>query len=308
MLVSTPSAVFFLDERGGPGAPRVRFEGDVGCVAEEKGACVIALTSGEIVLLSDDREQRIETEIDESIESVIILEDDPLHLLIGTEGPHIYRYRAGLMERNAAFDLLECRDEWYTPYGSPPELRSFAATRDGWVYADVHVGSIMRSPDLGVSWEPVTPDLHEDVHQVATSPRLLDRIYANTADAIYVSEDRGDSWDHRAGGLPFHYGRAIAVHPDEPDCLLATVSRGPGRGAEGRMFRSEDAGRSWTHVIEGFPSSTNGNIDTFQVVFSKDGKAWAAVGQLLFRSDDAGGSWETFWEAPEAIGMIACQA
>ena len=174
-----------------------------------KLACVIALTSGEIVLLSDDREQRIETEIDESIESVIILEDDPLHLLIGTEGPHIYRYRAGLMERNAAFDLLECRDEWYTPYGSPPELRSFAATRDGWVYADVHVGSIMRSSDLGVSWEPVTPDLHEDVHQVATSSRLLDRVYANTADAIYVSEDRGDSWDHRAEGLPFHYGRVV---------------------------------------------------------------------------------------------------
>ena len=26
-----------------------------------------------------------------------------------------------------------------------------------WIYADVHVGSIMRSPDHGTTWEPVTP-------------------------------------------------------------------------------------------------------------------------------------------------------
>ena len=308
MLVSTASSVFFLDEGGSPEPPQVRFEGAVERVAEGKEARVIALTSGGLVLHLDGGEQRVETEIEESIESLIILEEDPLHLLIGTEGPHIYRYRAGLMERNAAFDLLECRDEWYTPYGSPPELRSFAVTGDGCVYADVHVGSIIRSPDLGVSWEPVTPELHEDVHQVATSPVLPDRVYANTANAVYVSENRGDSWDHRAEGLPFSYGRAIAVHPDEPDCLLATVSQGPGRGAEGRMFRSDDAGKSWTHVTDGFPSSTNGNIDTFHVVFSRDGKAWAAVDKQLFQSDDAGRSWETFWEAPEAIGMIACRA
>ena len=308
MLISTASAVFLLDEGGSSNAPRVRFEGDVERVAEGRRTWVVALRSGDLVLLSDDGEQRVDTAIDASIESTIILEEDPLHLLIGTEGPHIYRYRAGLVGRNAAFDLLECRSEWYTPYGSPPELRSFAATRDGWVYADVHVGSIMRSSDLGVSWSPVTPELHADVHQVATSPVLPDRVYANTARAVYVSENRGDSWDHRARDLPFLYGRAIAVHPDEPDCLLATVSRGPGRNAEGRMFRSDDGGRRWTHVTKGFPSSTTGNIDTFRVAFSGDGQAWAAIDRRLFHSHDAGRGWEMCWEAPEAIGMIACRA
>ena len=69
--------------------------------------------------------------------------------LVGEEGP---------AERVVAFDELACREEWYTPWGGPPAVRTFAKTQDGFCYADIHVGSIMRSPDEGISWEPVTPE------------------------------------------------------------------------------------------------------------------------------------------------------
>ena len=247
------------------------------------------------------------TGIEGSIESLLILEENPLCLLVGAEPPHLYRFveDGGPAERVGPFDRLECRDEWYTPWGGPPAVRSFASTRDGWVYADIHVGSIMRSPDRGASWEPVTPDLHKDVHQVATSPQTDERVYANTADAVYISEDRGRSWQHRTDGLPVRYGRAIAVHPDDPDCVLATVSDGPGGNAQGRLFRTDDAGRTWVHVTEGFPETTRGNIDTYHVAFSPGGLAWAVVGKALFLSRDRGRRWEAFWEAPEGIMMIS---
>ena len=163
----------------------------------------------------------------------------------------------------------------------------------------------MRSRDSGGSWEPVVPDLHDDVHQVATSSQSKNRLYANTAHAVYVSEDRGDSWNHRSEGLPVLYGRAITVHPEDPNCLLASVSTGPHGDAKGYLYQTEDAGQSWTHVLEGFPSEVQGNIDTFQVSFTPNGDAWAAVGNLLYTSTDRGLSWEEHWRAPEDILMIS---
>ena len=176
------------------------------------------------------------------------------------------------------------------------------------VYADIHVGSIMRSADRGGTWNPVTPDLHQDVHQVAVCPAAPERVYANTADAVFVSGDRGGSWEHRSGGLPSRYGRAVAVHPSDPDCLLASVSRGPRAEGTGKLFRSDDAGRSWTHVRDGFPVVARDNVDTFHVAFDAAGAAWAAVEEKLYRSGDRGRSWEAVWSASSDIRAVSCAA
>ncbi|MSS71453.1 MAG: hypothetical protein EXS64_08180 [Candidatus Latescibacteria bacterium] len=142
---------------------------------------------------------------------------------------------------------------------------------------------------------------------MATSPLSDERVYANTADAVYVSEDRGRSWSHRAGDLKARYGRAIAVHPDDPDCLLASVSTGPHGRATGWLYRTDDAGRTWTHVADGFPPSTKGNIDTFQLAFSPQGLAWAAVDKTLFVGRDRARRWAPYYEAPHPIIMISCR-
>ncbi|MBN1401222.1 MAG: hypothetical protein JXA74_10320, partial [Anaerolineae bacterium] len=180
-------------------------------VAEGISQHVVALDTGELALLAGDSTELIATGLHEPIESLLILNDNPLDLLIGTEAPQLYRYRRGSTEvaQNRSFAQLDCRDSWHTPWGGPAALRSMASTADGWVYADIHVGSIMRSPDRGQNWEPVTPTLHEDVHQVATTPACNERVYANTYKAVYVSDDRGRSWSHRAAGLGERYGRAM---------------------------------------------------------------------------------------------------
>jgi photosystem II stability/assembly factor-like uncharacterized protein len=182
-------------------------------------------------------------------------------------------------------------------------VRSLALA-DGWVYADIHVGSIMRSPDTGKSWEPVTPDLNEDVHQVATTPAAPNRVVANTANAVYVSDDRGHSWTHRASGLSARYGRAVAVSPTAPDLFLASVSRGP-RGDDARLFRSEDAGRSWEAVDDTFPPTLERNIDTYHVAFTDDGTAWALVENRLYAGTEDARVWSLAWEAPDALRSLA---
>ena len=107
--------------------------------------------------------------------------------------------------------------------------------------------------------------------------------------------------------LSNRYGRGIAVHPEDPDCVLATVSDGPHDGdVHGELWRTENGGKSWEHIIEGFPASTGDNIDTFHVAFDREGTAWAIVNDGLYIGREKGASWELIWKAPEGIGMISC--
>ena len=166
---------------------------------------------------------------------IVVLNQQTLRAILGTHEAHLLEFAetADRTSRVENFDQLPCRKGWHTPWDGPPAVRSLAASSDGLtLYADIHVGSIMRSEDGGMTWEPVNPHLHEDVHQVATCPAAPDRVYANTANAIYVSEDCGRSWVHRNSGLKRRYGRAIAVHADHLDCLLVTgIEKGTSRSS-----------------------------------------------------------------------------
>jgi hypothetical protein len=308
MLIATDHQVYALVEGHEAAPPALLFSSSESITALDKGWQVSALAAGgEIALLEGRQARWLAAGIPEPIESLLLVEEEPLRLLVGTEGPHLYLLadEGRPACRLESFAELECRHKWHTPWGGPAAVRSLARRGD-WLYADIHVGSIVRSPDRGFSWEPVQPGLNEDVHQVATSAVLEERVYANTADAVYISEDRGHSWAHRDQGLATQYGRAIAVHPRDPDCLLASFSRGPGQRVEGRLYRSDDAGRTWAQVGEGFPETTRENIDTFQVIFSAGGAAWAAVEDILYRSADRGMSWEAVWQAPEPIALLSC--
>ena len=272
MLISTEKAVYSMQSNGSQSKPSCLYEGgDIAHIEEGTHHHIIALRNSEIIVFEEGEMRHLSSGIEESITSIAILQETPIDLLIGTEPPRIYRLTNdnSRAKRNSSFDALKVRDSWYTPWGGPPAVRSLAFTRDGWVYADIHVGSIMRSPDWGETWEPVNPTLHEDVHQVSTCPASDERVYANTYSAVYISEDRGRTWQHKADDLGQRYGRAVVTHPEDPDCILATVSDGPlGSNVHGQLYHTEDAGHSWTQVTEGFPLSTRQNINTFHVLFS----------------------------------------
>jgi hypothetical protein len=318
MLLLTDSGVYSLAGDGRTPAPSIRYEGGGVCrCAEAAGLDALGMEDGSVLVLAGGEVRKVAAGVDGEIASLAILSEDPLQLLIGAEPPYVYNLVGdGPAERNRSFADLPVRNEWYTPWGGPAAVRSLACTGDGWVYADIHVGSIMRSADGGRRWEPVTPELDEDVHQVATCPADDDRVYANTANAVYVSTDRGLSWLDRGRDLDHRYGRAIAVHPADPDCILASVSDGPhgstassppsGENVHGGLYRTDNAGLDWQHVTEGYPASTVDNINTHQVAFSADGLAWGAVAGTLYMSRHRGLSWDAFWAAPAVIEMIAC--
>lgn len=295
--------------RMGPdAAPALLHDKPARAAAEGVSLHAVAFADATVSIFQADGKEASAT-VDDPAQCLLVLSEDPPVMLIGTEGAHLYRLQGPYLERVIAFDQLDCRRTWYTPWGGPPSVRSLAVSADGWVYADIHVGSIMRSPDGGVSWQGVGTSLDEDVHQVAVCPADPRRVYANTASAVFISPDHGDSWTHVGGGeLRERYGRAIAVCPTDPDFILASVSDGPHDGdLHAQLYRSHDGGQSWQQVVEGFPTSLPQNINTHHLAFDEHNVPWAVAGSDLYRGSADAARWERVWTAPQPIGMISAK-
>jgi hypothetical protein len=203
---------------------------------------------------------------------------------VGTSEAHLLRLIDGALERDDAFERAEGRTAWYTPWGGPPDTRSFSEWGDD-VYVNVHVGGILRSDDRGATWTP-TIDIDADVHQVATAEGL---VLAACAGGIAQSTDRGATWTWRTDGLEAPYSRAVVVLGDE---ILVSASRGP-RGGQAAVYRGGLAGGRFERLTSGLPDWFDDNIDTYVLDTPPDGPvaAFGTSDGRLFASDDRGATW-----------------
>jgi hypothetical protein len=202
-------------------------------------------------------------------------------VFLGTEG-------AGLLRRDddgfapvPGFDDADGRDEWYTPWGGPPDTRSLAVADDGTLFANVHVGGILRSMDGGASWAP-TIDLHVDVHQVVAVPGTS-TVVAATGTGFARSDDGGRTWAVDDDGLHASYLRAAAV---AGDAVVVSASQGPG-GGEPALYRRPLGGGPFERIGARLPP-LGGNVDTGWLVADGDVVAVALADGSVHRSEDGG--------------------
>src|SRR2546423_1419701 len=87
-------------------------------------------------------------------------------VLVGTAQARLFALDRGatVVTPVGSFDRIPTRDQWYTPWGGPPDTRSIAVDASGTTFVNVHVGGVWRSDGDG-SWTEVV-DRDTDTHQI----------------------------------------------------------------------------------------------------------------------------------------------
>jgi hypothetical protein len=244
-------------------------------------------------------QQEVSTDVD--LNCVCLTADN--RILVGTERARLASVDDGKLNFIESFDAVPERKLWTTPWGGPPDTRSLAISTDGTIYANIHVGWIVRSKDGGKTWKNLREGLEMDVHQVATHPLHAEIVFAATQKGFHISYDHGDSFSRRSEGMPYHYQRACACLA-EGNVYLVSTSRGP-RGGDALLYRSEDEGKHWS-LVQGLPDKINHNIDTYQIIVVGGSQALVIVeNSVLYETDDWGLSWkEVGRDYPRLFGAL----
>jgi hypothetical protein len=218
----------------------------------------------------------------------------------GTYDARLLRLDGDRLEPVDAFDHISNRDEWHQ-VGPALNVRSMAATCDEKVVlANVHVGGIQRSTDLGASWQPTLPVDH-DVHEVRAHPSLPDVAMAAAAVGLCVSDDAGATWSVVDDGLPSTYARAVAFIDDD---VLLSISDGP-RATWGAIYRRPLSGGPLERVDEGLDDHLQGNVDTRCLAVGKGHAALADGAGSVWVSETGIKGWERVAQGLPYVSAVA---
>ncbi len=262
------------------------------------GDTIWALDQGGTLLRSDDGGWEEAGALDQPRPRCVLPHEDGV--LLGTAEARLFRLRRDVADPVEAFDQVDGREAWFTPWGGPPDTRSLAADVSGTVYANVHVGGIVRSTPEG-TWRP-TIDIDTDVHQVVAHPERPGVVLAATAFGLARSDDRGDTWELADDGLHASYCRAVAVGGD---VVLLTASTGP-RSRQAAVYRRPlDGAPPFERCGGGLPEWFPSNIDTHAIAADGRRVALATVEGDVWVSEDGGRTWEPVLTAlPRVVAVL----
>jgi hypothetical protein len=279
MLVAAQDGLHTFDERGQE-APTQHAGRPMTAVVRDGPQLWAIVDRAEVWHAPEDEWRHVATL--EGMEATCIAMTDAIH--VGSSGARLFRLSGSTLQPVSAFDAVEGRDRWYTPWGGPPDTRSISEWGED-VYVNVHVGGVLHTSDHGQTWNP-TIDVDADVHQVATAENL---VLAAGSRGLSASTDKGVTWSLRADGLEAPYARAVVVCGDR---VLLSASDGPGGGHAG-VYRAGLASGRFERCRAGLPEWFNDNIDTYCLDALNDG-SYAAFGTSdgrVYGSDNGGATW-----------------
>ena len=178
----------------------------------------------------------------------------------------------------------------------PDTMYLATGDRDG---ADTYSFGLMKSVDGGVTWSATGLSFNVSnnyrIGRVVIHPDSTNIVVAATNGGIYRSTNYGQTFSLEQSGL--FYG----VHMGHGDTLFATTS-----GSSPKVFRSVNAGDSWTQMSNGLP--TSGVYRCEVAVSVVPGLLYAVFGDSnygfggLYRSTNGGSNWSLMSSTPNIMG------
>jgi photosystem II stability/assembly factor-like uncharacterized protein len=205
----------------------------------------------------------------------------------------------------------------------PADSRTiWVGTGESWMRNSVSIGDgIYKSTDGGENWTNMGLAQSEHVARILIHPTRSDTVYAcvpgrlwsdSAERGVYKSIDGGKTWGHvLKGPNPSTGCSGLAMDPKNPDALFAGLwdfrrkgwtfrsgGDGPSAPSGSGLFRSEDAGKTWTELTAGthagLPEKPWGRVEV--VIAPSDPKIVYALVESekssLYRSSDGGKTWE----------------
>src|SRR5262245_51952391 len=187
-----------------------------------------------------------------------------------------------------------------------------------------HFGDgIYKSTDAGKTWKRMGLAASEHIGKVLVDPRNPNVVYVAAQGPLFASggergayktTDGGQTWQASLTVSADTGANDLAFDPKNPDVIYASayqrrraVGQLIGGGPEGGIYKTANAGKSWTKLTGGLPTGDMGRI-----ALATDGrKSPATVFALInarpkeagfYRSDNAGTSWERIGHMPQEAG------
>jgi serine/threonine protein kinase/photosystem II stability/assembly factor-like uncharacterized protein len=191
------------------------------------------------------------------------------------------------------------------------------------IYVAVSAGGVYRTEDGGTTWQARNngvrvmflpekyPEFGQCVHKIVLHESRSERLFLQNHWGLYRSDNRGDSWQDIARGVPSDFGFAMLMHPHDPDCVyIVPVESDEFRCTpEGhlRVYRTRNAGGSWEALDRGLPQK--GAYETvLRDAMSSDSLDPAGIyfgtrSGTVYGSRDDGKSWK---KIVERLPQILC--
>lgn len=187
--------------------------------------------------------------------------DEPEHVLVGTEPANVYRSSdGGKTWLDLRIRSLPGAEDWFLPYsprGGAVRSLTIHPQEPSRIYGGLEQGGVLISKNGGKSWSITADGVHPDVHSLCMHPDDPRFLMAATGGGVYRSLDGGKSWKYLLEG----YTRAVLVHPQEPELVLACPAERVGHG--GRVLVSHDGGMRWQEAAGGLETPMADMVEAF---------------------------------------------
>lgn len=195
-----------------------------------------------------------------------------------------------------------------------PDNTIYVGTGETWTRNSVSFGDgLYKTIDGGANWTKLGFDKSERIANIIVNPKNSNEVYIGVLGAlwgdseergVYKSIDAGVTWekllyvDQKTGCAD------LTMDPSDPNILYASMweFRRTGwsfdsGGANSALYKSTDAGKTWNKIHNGFPEGKLGRL-AIAVAPSNPNVLYTIIEaekqerKGLYRSNDAGASWE----------------